>query len=371
MPDQQSDRQNLANLLQGFGQAALHAAGPPPIPDLPVGNVGTVPFDLAPITRAALGVNFDLKEDPKTLRAKLEHLLPAVKDPVTGRTTFRLRHGGADYQLMQSGWPMVGQIAVAAAALEALSSYADDALDQIKPFDCTAGDGRRHEPIVALIRTHIRRLEEQFASGRPLVPEVEALNEALLGYIDDLGQRCGIEPGPACTIEDEKILTRFIGLRAVAQYYRTSWDEVCRSSDSQFFLVAAQDIQRQLFATTLSLQCLRRLLPDCDLATAEVPNMPGVGIGAALHWMQSYCATTALEVLREGRDGLRSVHQTMKRFKDVLQNLLSGASGDQATSAEPCLDVPAAFGKEEVQQVLQELRCHIQRVIDITSPPAE
>jgi hypothetical protein len=324
--------------------------------------------DLDRITSEALGMSIDLKEDPKHLRAKIAYLVPLSKDPLTGKTVIGERRGMLGLDVTQSTWPMVGPVAVPAAALHALSRYADDSLGEIKPFDCAAGDGCSFEPIAALIRTHIRSLDAQFASGHPLEPEVNALTDALMSYVEELGKRCGIDIDKACTIEHEKIVTRFIGLQALAQHFRDKWDEAIKTGDGKYFLLTAQDIHRHLFAIVTSLDRLHELVPDADFVTTEIPTMTGVEVGPFVHWMRQYAETTAPQILREGRDGVPSIHATMKRFFDGVDHLIvgDGAAAATATTEDPCAGVMSAFEDEDVQDVLEDLRCHVARILDLT-----
>lgn len=373
MPDQ---NQLHDYLHEAFGPGILSLAGPIPLSGAAPWAGGPT-IDAGVVAEDALNLKIDPGQNRNAIIQALVHRFPPKTDPVSGKTTIAVRRVDAVGQTTQSGWPLVGSVAVAGIALKALSDHAMASLHDIEPFSSHTARSN-HEPIVALIDETIRALNEQFASGRPLGPAVDALvdtlagpavddGEPVCGYIRELGTRCGIGLVPPLTVEDEKVDARFLGLSELADLFARLWRTLESSGDEDYFVNTVQHLQQALYAIVTTLDRLRACVPAADWVIVEIPTEPRITALAFYRWMHPYCAATAIESLKQGRDGVWSVNQTMRRFAKVLGFLIKPATNKRSAPVkEPCAGVPTAFEDDKVQLLLQELLCHVTGVVTAT-----
>jgi hypothetical protein len=388
-----------AQLQQQLSNAAIQEAMKSigPMPFLGSGwTSATSIIDPNAIASEIFGLRLDRVDlaHRKSLIDALTRSFPILPDPEkTGRFVVGHQPASESFTTQASGFPLVGPLATAAAALQALSKHAAG-IDEIQPLS-GADDDRPHEPILVLIHGIIDDLVRQFINGRPIVQQVDVDLRTLFGsilpklplqsgYLHELEERCGINPENISTIDDEKIFTNFSTLVALALMFAQAWEDARKRQDShRFFAIDIQDLQRYLFAIGTALSRLRALVPPAAWATTEIGTTPPIIAGDFYNWMQEYVSTTAPAILRQGRDGVFAVCKTMKEF-DAILNVLElppaviprpGKPGQKQKDRKPapgvdprghCAGVPGAFDDEEIQDVIHELLCHVQHVIDAT-----
>lgn len=279
----------------------------------------------------------------------------------------------------RANWPLVGPTATAAVALQTLVSHLPS-LQQIRPIDPSSVDADEYESLIDLIRGAIERLAQQFATGQPVPQEIDATlftlcgwkrgdastfpanPNALGGYLDELEERCGLEVAQVRSIDDEKVYTNFANLVALTGIFARAWEEVHAAGGPDFFLNKIHGLHRDLFGVVAAANELRSLVSPSAWATIDAPTTPPVPSGQLMAWTLRAAGTTALEMLKKGRDGMRGVHEMMKAIRSAWATLRDDGSGANGSG-----DCTGAFNDEETQEVLSQLVCHLDRVIAATT----
>lgn len=358
----------------------------PYLPPLPFIGSATMPAGMvvpAEIMGEILGVRPDLGNRQAVIAA-IERAFPLQKD-ANGKTVVVYRPATAEMVTMpRANWPLVGPTATAAVALQTLVQHLP-ALQQIRPIDPSSVDADEYESLIDLIRGAIERLAQQLAGGQPVPQEIDATlftlcgwkrdddttfpadPEALDGYLHELAERCGLEIGQMHSIDDEKVYTSFANLVALTGIFARAWEEVEHGSREQkFFLDKIHGLHRHLYGVVAAATELRSLVPPAAWTTVDVPTKPPVPAGQLMAWTLRAAGTTALEMLKKGRDGLFGVNEMMKAIRSAWVTLHK--PGASQTGTGYCAGVPGAFEGDETQEVLHQLLCHFDRVIDATTP---
>jgi hypothetical protein len=353
----------------------------PPLPFIGSGTtsagMGIVP---AEILGEILGVRPDLG-NRQALIAAIERAFPLQKDG-NGKTVVVYRPATAEMVTMpRANWPLVGPTATAAVALQTLVQHLP-ALQQIRPLDPSSVDADEYESLIDLIRGAIERLAQQFAGGQPVPQEIDAtlftlcgwkrddLNtfpaspEELDGYLGLLEERCGLDAAQMHSVDDEKVYTNFANVVALTGIFARAWEDVHAAGGPVFFLDTIHGLHRHLYGVVAAATELRSRVSPSAWTTIDVPTEPPLPSGQLMAWTLRAAGTTALEMLKKGRDGLSGVHEMMKAIRSAWVTLHERDASQTGTGY--CAGVPGAFEDDETQEVLHQLLCHLDRVIDAT-----
>jgi hypothetical protein len=336
---------------------------------------GTTAFDPAAVVRQIFGVDFALS-DRNRLIAQIDRALP-IETGVSGKPVIQLQRDPAASP--GDGAPSVGPTALPAFAAQILQKNAS-LFSEIKPFASIERKGCDFQNIVPLATITIDDLVEEFSTPEPpLQVRVDTLLGMLCGYKPGEGEpkpltlqsvtghlgvirdRCGLDAGKACSVDDEKVLTAFSNIVTLVNSLVQTWDAARKSDADQFIGVGVYPLQRNLSAIVSSLTQLRDLVPSSVWITAEVQSSPRVIAWDFYQWIYQYASVGAVRDLRAGgKDAVCVVAGTFLSINELFEKTFVAP----ATGAVPCAGI-AAFADGKVKDVLNDLSCHLQRVIEV------
>lgn len=313
------------------------------------------------IAREIFQTTFDLKNPAQTIAA-LERLFPAkdgeiVTDPVVTAAARRAADGRVK---------LFGNRALAAEAAATLATHAAAALDRIQPLrkasvlprDCG------HRPLLALVRASITRLTEQVAKEEPIPEAIQCALDNLKGengYLPKLGELVGIDTVEVCNSDDEAIVTAYKQLVADTNALAVAWAAAHDAPDTS--IAAKFDKLRRLLAMVRV--TLIRLRAEVTSPAAWMMTIQDSTASADQVWNWALdAATKAPQLLDEGgAAALPEIHCTFEKLKLLLEKLGKDEEEDEDACAEP-------FQDDDAKELLEELICHVDRVVTATAPPA-
>lgn len=332
----------------------------------------TDPFvDPAAIAADVFNVDFTLTS-ADALLAQLENAVSLDDETTTSRpvaaeercvchTSTRLR---AD----------AGPFATAGLAAQVLQESVSQ-LSTIEPLEDVREGGCDYRTILTQIRSSVAAIVKELNKPEPLDDLVALHLKALSGSdpvqpapLDadnvggDLGtlrKRLGLQAGKECTVRDERVRTVFSSVVQFTSVVGESWRKA-RASRGKSLTLAMHSLQRGLRGIAITAEELRQAVPSSAWITYQIQNDPPIIAWDLYQWIHDQASAGALNNLKQGgRDGIRNVNETMYRLKTLVEKRLRVPPGTN----DPC---KAAFADEDVQPIVEELICHLQRVFDVT-----
>ncbi len=370
-------------------------------------------IDAEAIAEKVLGGDIDLT-DRNGLIALLEAALPAETTETTSGTsgtgtTITLRRMAAQKP------NNVGQFAPALLAAHTLH-FNGGLLKSIRPIGTATTDSCDYKTLLPLIENHVNELVRQLSTpGGPNGTAVDSILKNLFGYTPDtwtcldlnnaggdlgeLRKRCGLNASANCSTKDEDVMMAFSSYIAFAAMLGQTWHSVRQTSAGDSLSVGTISLYRYLRAITASIQKLRTEVPDDVWLANEVATVPPMLAAQLYLWVHDFVSEQAPRLLESGLDGVRSVAQTLVPMGQQLNLGLLGKApaqrlrapvapkpttpcpeagsgvspSDLTLSTSFCADIPPAFAKPEVQEIVKGTICHVQQFLDVAaeilSPP--
>lgn len=266
-----------------------------------------------------------------------------------------------------------GPFATASVAAQVLQESVAQ-LAQVEPLEAVREEGCDYRTILMQVTSSAAAIAKELSKPEPLADRVNFHLKALTGFeqadaetIDPrsdlgmLGKRLGVD-GAACSMKDERTRTAFSSAVQFTFMVGQAW-RMAQAARPQSLTAAMPSLQRSLRGIVLAAEELRQAVPSSAWITYQIQAEPPIIAWDVYQWIHDEASAGALGDLKQGgRDGIRNVHDKMKRIRDLVVSTMRVRVSEEGLE-DAC---QAAFKNKKVQAIVEELICLMDQVIGIT-----